>query len=104
MVVVSPYARRGYISHTYTDHVSILKFIEANWKLPPVSRLSLDNLPNATATGSNPYVPTNRPAIGDMMDFFDFGQAQAARAPARLPKIRGGQRVGKLVHIPNSLR
>jgi phospholipase C len=30
-LVVSPFTRPGHISHTYTDHVSILKFIEANW-------------------------------------------------------------------------
>ena len=33
MIVVSPYTRPGFIDHTYTDHVSILKFIEANWGL-----------------------------------------------------------------------
>jgi len=27
-MVVSPYAKRGYVDHTYYDHVSILKFIE----------------------------------------------------------------------------
>jgi phospholipase C len=104
MVAISPYSKPGYISHTYTDHVSILKFIEANWKLPALSKLSLDNLPNPTATKGEPYVPTNRPAIGDLMDFFDFNQAATARAPARLPRARGGVRCGRLVHIPNALR
>jgi phospholipase C len=28
LMVVSPYAKRGYVDHTYYDHVSILKFIE----------------------------------------------------------------------------
>jgi phospholipase C len=28
--VVSPHTKPGHISHTYTDHASILKFIEAN--------------------------------------------------------------------------
>ncbi len=28
---------RVLISHEYTDHVSILKFIERNWNLKPVS-------------------------------------------------------------------
>jgi phospholipase C len=36
-IVVSPYTKPGHISHDYTDHVSILKFIEANWKLPTVT-------------------------------------------------------------------
>jgi hypothetical protein len=49
-------------------------------------------------------VPTNRPAIGDLMDFFDFNQAVTARAPARLPKARGAGRAGRLLYIPNALR
>ena len=71
MIVVSPYSTGGHISHTYTDHVSILKFIEANWSIPPVSKRSRDNLPNPT-TGADPYRPTNGPSIGDLMDFFKF--------------------------------
>jgi phospholipase C len=57
--------------HTYYDHVSGLKFIEANWGLSPLTGRSRDNLPNPTAS-SNPYVPGNSPAIGDLMDMFNF--------------------------------
>lgn len=71
-VMVSPYSTGGHVSHVYADHVSFLKFIEKNWKLPTVARDSRDNLPNPVAMESNPYVPTNSPAIGDMMDMFDF--------------------------------
>jgi len=71
-LVVSPWTNPGHISHTYTDHVSILKFIEANWGLSPVTSRSRDNFSNPVADSSNPYVPTNTPAIGDMMDLFDF--------------------------------
>ncbi len=71
MIVVSPYSTGGHISHSYTDHVSTLKFIEANWGLKPITDRSRDNLPNPL-TKSNPYVPANSPAIGDMMDLFDF--------------------------------
>jgi len=69
MIVVSPYARAGFVDHTYTDHVSILKFIEANWGLPPLTSYSEDNLPNATP---GVYVPHDRPAIGNLMTVFDF--------------------------------
>jgi phospholipase C len=72
MIVVSPWSTGGYISHTYTDHVSILKFIEANWGLSPLTERSRDNLSDPKSTASNPYVPTNSPAIGDMMDLFHF--------------------------------
>ncbi len=71
-IVVSPFTTPGHISHTYTDHVSILKFIEHNWHLAPVTDRSRDNLPNPTATKANPYVPTNSPAIGNMTDLFSF--------------------------------
>jgi phospholipase C len=69
MIVVSPWAKRGAVDHTYTDHVSILKFIEANWGLPPLSGYSEDNLPNPKP---QVYVPRNRPAIGDLMTMFRF--------------------------------
>jgi phospholipase C len=71
LIVVSNYSTGGHISHTYTDHVSILKFIEANWNVPPITGRSRDNLPNPT-TGADPYKPTNGPAIGDLMDLFKF--------------------------------
>ena len=71
MIVVSKYSTGGHISHTYTDHVSVLKFIEANWNVPPITSRSRDNLPNPT-TGADPYKPTNGPAIGDLTDLFNF--------------------------------
>ncbi|WP_400765273.1 alkaline phosphatase family protein [Methylosinus sporium] len=72
LIVVSPYAKKGYVDHTYYDHVSLLKFIERNWKLPTVSHLSRDNLPNPIPSRENPYIPANRPAIGDLVDLFVF--------------------------------
>ncbi len=72
MIVVSPYTKPGHISHTYADHVSILKFIEYNWFLGTISNRSRDNLANPTTDPGNPYVPTNRPAIGDLTDLFKF--------------------------------
>jgi phospholipase C len=72
LLVVSPLATGGRISHEYGDHVSILKFIERNWQLSTVSKRSRDNLPNPVQKASNPYVPTNSPAIGDLFDLFNF--------------------------------
>ncbi len=71
MIAVSPYAKTGFVDHTYTDHVSILKFIEANWGLKPLTSYSEDNLPNPTPYT---YVPKNRPAIGNLMTMFDFSR------------------------------
>jgi phospholipase C len=75
MIVVSPYAKRDAVDHTYSDHVSVLKFIEANWRLSPLSAVSEDNLPNATPGA---YVPKVRPAIGNLMTMFDFGHPDFA--------------------------
>ena len=72
-IVVSPYTRAGHVSHTYADHVSILKFIEANWGLMPLTSRSRDNFPNPVTREGNPYVPLNSPALGDLMDLFSFG-------------------------------
>jgi phospholipase C len=72
-LVVSPYATGGRVAHDYADHVSILKFIERNWNLPPVTHRSRDNFPNPFALPFNPYVPLNSPAISDLFELFDFG-------------------------------
>jgi acid phosphatase len=106
MIVVSPYTKPGFVSHSYTDHASVLKFLERNWKLGPLSNRSLDNLPDPKAgkgKHADPYVPTNRPAVGDMFDYFDFQHAQATAAA--VPRARGGTRTGSsLVHVNNLLR
>jgi phospholipase C len=36
--VVSPYARRDFVSHTVYDHTSILKTVETKWNLPALTR------------------------------------------------------------------
>jgi len=72
LIAVSPYAKPGHVDHTYYDHASIIKFIERNWHLPPLSLRSRDNLPNPVHDPKEPYVPVNQPAIGDLMNLFDF--------------------------------
>lgn len=73
LLVVSKYSCGGRVVHSYADHVSFDKFVEANWDLDEtISHRSRDNLPNPVALPGNPYVPVNAPAIGDLMDMFDF--------------------------------
>jgi phospholipase C len=72
MIVVSPFSTGGHISHTYSDHASVVKFIEHNWSVAPLTKRSRDNLPNPQTSKGDPYVPTNRPAIGDLTDLFHF--------------------------------
>ena len=50
----------------FAQAASIIKFIERNWDLPKLSHRSRDNLPNPVTSDDNPYVPKNRPAIGDL--------------------------------------
>src|SRR6266436_4266120 len=71
-LILSPYSTGGKVYHNYSDHVSLLKFIERNWNLRPLTNRSRDNLPNPTVAKSNPYVPTNSPALADLFDAFDF--------------------------------
>jgi phospholipase C len=73
LITVSPWSTGGHLSHQYADHVSILKFVEKNWGIPPVSKRSRDNLPNPVALPINPWVPLNGPSIDDLMDQFNFG-------------------------------
>jgi phospholipase C len=73
MIAVSPFTRGGHISHVYSDHVSVLKFIERTWNLQPLTQRSRDNFPNPRVDDDNPYVPLNSPALGDLFDLFDFG-------------------------------
>jgi len=74
MVAVSKFSRGGKVVHSYNDHASIVKFIERNWDLKPLTGRSRDNLPNPKMNGADPYVPTNMPAVGDLFDMFDFDQ------------------------------
>jgi len=72
MLVVSHWSKGGRVVHSYNDHASVVKFIERNWKLKPLTDRSRDNLPNPKMSESQPYIPKNTPAVGDLFDMFDF--------------------------------
>jgi phospholipase C len=72
MLVVSHWSKGGKVVHSYNDHASVVKFIERNWKLQPLTERSRDNLPNPVMSSTSPYIPTNIPAVGDLFDMFDF--------------------------------
>jgi phospholipase C len=64
VVVISPYARRRFVSHRDHDHTAILRFIETRFDLPAL---------------------TARDANADpMLEFFDFRHARFRRPP-KLP-------------------
>jgi phospholipase C len=66
-LVVSPYAKNGYISESFHSHVSVVKFCLKNFGLPPLG--ALDAAPGDRSD--------------DMMDCFDF--AQTPLKPPVLP-------------------
>jgi phospholipase C len=72
MIVVSPFAQGGKVVHSYNDHASVVKFIERNWHLNPLTARSRDNLHNPKMDPNHPYVPLNMPAVGDLFDMFEF--------------------------------
>lgn len=85
LIVVSPFAKRGVVDHTYQDHASILKFIEYNWHLPRLSARSRDQLPNPKGKG---YLPANAPAVGDLRTLFDFrSKPKALRSDHRVEAL-----------------
>jgi phospholipase C len=65
VVVVSPYARKHFVSHVTHDHTSILRFVETRFDLPALTRRDANADP--------------------MLEFFDFGHASFTKPP-RLPK------------------
>ena len=72
LIIVSPFTQGGHVNHSYSDHVSLTKFIERNWNLGALTSRSRDNDPNPVTSASDPYVPLNSPAIDDLFDAFHF--------------------------------
>ena len=97
MIVASPYTTPGTITHNYSDHVSVLKFIERNWTLNPVTSRSRDNFANPIASTANAYVPNNGPAISDLFELFNF----TLPAPTLNLSVTGNQS-GTTYHVGDS--
>jgi phospholipase C len=83
-LVISPYAKRGYVSGQLYEHSSILKFIERRFGLPALANVnhqfdtSTPGMNNDAANG-NPLGPPAPPRdglsqIGDFYEVFDFSQ------------------------------
>jgi phospholipase C len=80
--VISQYSQGGRFVHTYYDHVSFDKFVEANWGIETIADNTRDNLPNPIVRSDSPYIPLNSPAIGDLMDMFTFPPGSVGQAKA----------------------
>jgi len=62
LIVVSPFAKAGYVSHNDYEFGSIVRFVEDNWNLPRLGT-------------------TDRRARDFVADFFDFGQSPRPFTP-----------------------
>jgi phospholipase C len=73
-LLVSPYARRGYVDSTVLDYTSILKFIEVNWGLEPLTDrdAQANNFDSAFDFSQDPrparIIPSQRYLGGDESD------------------------------------
>jgi phospholipase C len=45
LIAISPYAKRGYVSHVVTDHTSLLRFVEARFGLPALTHRDANAMP-----------------------------------------------------------
>lgn len=66
-VVVSPYARRGFVSHDVFDHASILKLVEWRFGLTPLTPrdANANNLASALDFASPDYSVPSLPRVAD---------------------------------------
>lgn len=83
-LVISPYARRGYLSGQLYEHSSILKFIERRFGLPSLA--SVNHRFDQSTPGTNNDAANGRPSgpayaprdgnlrLGDFYEAFDFSQ------------------------------
>jgi phospholipase C len=88
LIVISPYAKKGYISHAQGEFSSFAKFVEANWSLP-----SLGQRDSLAVTS-------------DLMDYFDFGQPPRGRMLlSELPQatLLAAQEPGSRKNVPGTV-
>jgi phospholipase C len=71
MIVISPYAKKNYVSHTVRDYTAILKLIETRFSLPALTKRDA--------------------AQADMSEFFDFTNVPWATPPSPPGQNTGGQ-------------
>lgn len=79
MIIVSPHAKVGHVDTTFSDHASVLKFIETVFDLPTLASINHE-FDKSTPKGSNyqangaPFPPRDgNPALSDLTQCFTFG-------------------------------
>jgi phospholipase C len=84
LLVISPWAKPGYISHVQAEFSSLAKFVLENWSLP-----SLGERDALSETS-------------DLSDFFDFTQTPIA--PSTMPQMVAPTMLGVLFHDIESIK
>ena len=85
-LVISPYAKRGYIDHQILSFDAYLKFIEDDFLAGERLNPKTDGRPDP-----RPYVREDVPLLGNLVDDFDF--TQQPRPPIVLDPYPGARRV-----------
>jgi phospholipase C len=70
MIVISPFTRKNYVSHTVADYTAILKFIETRFSLAPLNKRDAAQM--------------------DMTEFFDFQNVPWATPPTPPAQVTNG--------------
>ena len=91
-LLVSPYAKRGYVDHTTLDATSILKFIEQNWGLRPLA--SRDGSAQSIAGAFDFALPPRQAAFVGLERRGSQGRPAAPLGGLRLLPRRAGHRRG----------
>jgi Phosphoesterase family len=108
-VVVSPYAKPGYVSHVVYDHTSILAFLEHKWNLPAMTyrdanannltdfrdmsamaagQPTFAELPALAGSGENASTLACEKTGPGQIPPPDLGLGSSPGTPHRLPRIR----------------
>lgn len=103
-ILISPWAAAGTISHQYSEHSSVIKFINELYGLVPLASLPDERHGRAlgAATLGQPNLgPSDDPAndVGDMLEAFDYTRLSAANPlPASLATFTHAQ-IATLPHL-----
>ena len=85
-LVISPYAKSGYIDHQQLSHDAYLKFIEDDFLSSARLDPATDGRPDR-----RPDVREEAPGLGDLANDFDFNQSpRPPAAAADAPRTRPG--------------
>ncbi len=104
-IVISPYARSGKVSHQYSEHGSVIKFINELFGLVPLASLPDEQrgrVLGAETLGQANLGPSDDPAndVGDLTEAFDYEILEGEKAP--LPSAKAlftPEQISTLPHL-----